>query len=94
MSTSKNTALKSAIAQDRRIVALSERWVFIGDYHAAENGKPAYLTDASCIRAWGTKAGLGEIALRGPTKETVLDPSGTVVLEQGSVLFCLLCTFS
>ena len=86
--TTTKTALK-----DRRIIALAERWVFIGDYHAAEDGKPAYLTDASCIRTWGTKAGLGEIALRGPTPDTNLDPCGTLVIEQSSVLFSLLCTY-
>ena len=86
------TATKTAL-NDRRIIALSERWVFIGDYHAAENGKPAYLTDASCIRAWGTKAGLGEIALRGPTPTTKLDPCGTLIIEQSNVLFSLLCTY-
>lgn len=78
---------------DRRIIALSERWVFIGDYHAATDTTPAHLTDASCIRTWGTTAGLGEIALRGPTAVTVLDPCGTLVIEQQNVIFSLLCTY-
>lgn len=77
----------------KRIVVLRERWCFIGEWHDAEDTKPAYLTDASCIRIWGTTAGLGEIAVNGPTKDTVLDFSGTVVLAPESLLFSLTCTF-
>ena len=35
------------------------------------------LTDARCIRRWGTTKGLGEL-VNGPTRETALDPAGTV----------------
>lgn len=79
-------------AKDRRIVVLSERWVFIGDYHAATATAPAHLTDASCIRLWGTTAGLGEIALRGPTERTVLDPCGILLLDNpAAVLYTIPC---
>jgi hypothetical protein len=78
--------------KDKRIVVLHAGWVFIGNYHAATATKPAHLTDASNIRAWGTVAGLGEIALRGPTKTTVLDPVGIVLLDYpGSVLYTIPC---
>lgn len=76
----------------KRIVVIKERWCLIGEWHDAAKGKPAYLTDASCIRVWGTTAGLGELAMSGPTKETKLDFCGTVVIEPDSVLFSLLCT--
>ena len=76
------------------IVALSERWVFIGQYHAATTTAPAYLSDASCVRAWGTTQGLGEIALKGPTKSTVLDPCGVLLLDNAkAVLFSIPCTY-
>lgn len=81
---------KSTAPQDLRIVALSERWVFIGNYHAATDTEPAYLTETSCIRVWGTVAGLGEIALRGPTPKTVLDACGTLVISSVP-LFMLKC---
>lgn len=77
---------------ERRIVALKERWVFIGEYHAATKTTKAKLTDASCIRRWGTTKGLGELALKGPTKDTVLDPCGEVILEPEAVLFSLICS--
>lgn len=80
--------------KDTRIVALSERWVFIGTYHAATDKTPAYLSDASCIREWGTSAGLGEIAMTGPTPKTKLDPCGILVLDNpAAILFTLRCTY-
>ena len=78
--------------KDKRIVVLSLGWVFIGDYHPADGAKPAHLTDASNVRKWGTTAGLGELALKGPTKDTVLDPCGVLVLDNpGAVLYTLRC---
>lgn len=77
---------------DKRIVVVQSGWVFIGEYHAAQGATPAYINDASCIRTWGTTRGLGEIALNGPTKSTVLEPCGVVVLDSPqSVLFTLQC---
>lgn len=77
---------------DKRIVALEGRWVFIGDYHAATETAPAHLTDAACVRVWGTTAGLGELALNGPTNSTKLDPCGVLVLDNpGAVLFTIKC---
>jgi hypothetical protein len=82
------------IGNDIRIIALSERFVFIGDYHEAKDGRPAYVTDCYNIRQWGTTAGLGEIALKGPTENTVLDACGMMVLDNpGAVLFTFKCTF-
>ena len=80
--------------KDKRIVCLAERWVFIGDYHASTKTEKTYLSDASCIRLWGTTKGLGEIALKGPTKSTVLDYCGDVVLEPAAVVFHLRCTYA
>ena len=77
---------------DKRIVVLQAGWVFIGQYHAAVGTKPAHLTDANNIRVWGTTAGLGEIAIKGPTKDTVLDPVGIVLLDTPtSILFTIPC---
>jgi hypothetical protein len=77
---------------DKRIVVLQAGWVFMGDYHPASGTKPAHLTDASCVRKWGTTAGLGELALKGPTKETVLDPCSVLVLDNPqAVLYTIKC---
>ena len=79
-------------APDKRIVVIQSGWVFIGNYHAATPEKPAHLTEASNIRSWGTTAGLGEIALHGPTKNTVLHPVGIVLLDSpANILFTIQC---
>jgi hypothetical protein len=91
MATTKTTA---SATKDRRIVVLTERWVFIGDYHKATETAPAHLTDASCIRAWGTTGGLGEIALKGPTKSTVLDACGILLLDNpAAIVMTIPCAY-
>ena len=87
--------MSKVINHNKRIVVLQAGWVFIGNYHAATpepNAKPAYITEAFNIRVWGTTAGLGEIALNGPTKDTALDPCGIVLLDTpANVLFTIPC---
>lgn len=80
--------------KEKRIVVLINGWVFIGMWNEAAENKPAYLTEAANVRRWGTTAGLGELALNGPTKETVLDPCGIVLFNNPSaILFTHPCTF-
>ena len=55
----------------KRIVIAQRGWVFVGD--VAIDGDEVSITNASCIRRWGTTKGLGELAERGPLAETVLD---------------------
>jgi hypothetical protein len=90
----KATAYLTNPVPQRTIVALSERFVFMGDYTPATDTTPAFLTNAMNIRAWGTTAGLGEIALKGPTPSTELDDCGIVVIPNGTaILFTLVCSF-
>ena len=84
--------VKPTGSPDKRIVVLQAGWVFIGNYYPAYGAKPAYLTEAHNIRIWGTTAGLGEIALKGPTSNTVLDPVGIVLLDTpAAILFTIPC---
>ena len=88
------TKTAATASKDRRIIVLSSGWVFMGEYHEATPNAPAFVTEAQNIRKWGTTAGLGEIALRGPTKETQLDPVGLLLLDNAqSVLFTIKCTY-
>lgn len=75
----------------KRIYVLQNRWVLIGDVHL--NEREVRLTDASVIRVWGTTKGLGEIALKGPTEKTQLDPCGTTTIPHNAVLFSIDCTY-
>ncbi len=73
----------------KRIYVLTGRWVLIGE--TAFQDSHVRLTDASVIRRWGTTKGLGQIALEGPQKETVLDACGTVTFPVSAILFSIDC---
>ena len=69
----------------KQIVILQRGWVVVGDL-AKGKGPEQELLDASVIRIWGTKKGLGEIALNGPTPTTILDACGTVRFHEMAVV--------
>lgn len=71
-----------------RILVLQRGWVAVGKFSQA--GEQVTLENASVIRRWGTTKGLGEL-LTGPTKETVLDPCGTLRVHALAVIFSLEC---
>lgn len=62
---------------DYKIVVLQRGWVMVGKME--RNGSECKLHQASVIRNWGTTKGLGEIAINGPTKDTILDKCGGIV---------------
>jgi hypothetical protein len=74
----------------RGIFVLDRGWVLTGftrDYHPYGT-----ITDAAVIRLWGTNAGLGQLAERGPTERTILDPLGVVWVPQHAIIFYLACS--
>ena len=71
----------------KQIVIAQRGWIFIGDVE--RSGDDVTITDAKCIRRWGTTKGLGEIAKSGPSKSTVLDDMGTVRLHALAVVASL-----
>lgn len=76
------------------IVVVESGFVFLaGKVEQGSQSDEWKLHDASVIREWGTTAGLGEIALHGPTTKTVLDYCGTPTVPKGKVLFRLPCTY-
>lgn len=74
----KGTA-SNRLAQDgQKVIAILQRgWIFVGDY--SQTGDIARLENASCIRRWGTKNGIGELALNGPLSENA--PNGPTILD-------------
>jgi hypothetical protein len=69
----------------RLVIAILDRgWIFVG--RATESPSAVTLENADCIRRWGTSAGIGELALKGPQRETRLDPAGTVTVPRSSVI--------
>lgn len=73
----------------KEIVVVQAGWVLIGDVEEVDGG--LHLANASIIRSWGTKSGLGEIALTGVTKTTILDYAGDVKVPVTSALLRIAC---
>ena len=77
--------------ENKRIIIVQQGWVFVGNVTESEDGRTLLVDDAHVIRVWGTKHGLGEIALNGPTSETVLEFCGRLQLERVAVLGRIKC---
>lgn len=58
------------------VVVVDRGFVYVGQTEIDE--KWCIIREARNIRYWGTKNGLGELALNGPLPETKLDACGTV----------------
>lgn len=56
----------------KEIVVLQRGWVVVGDV-AEDTDNLVRLENAAVVRRWGTSAGLGELAAKGPRPNTVLD---------------------
>ena len=69
----------------RQIVVLQRGWIMVGDVERV--GSEFVISDASVIRRWGTTNGLGQLALAGPTENTVLDAVGTSYAHELTVVF-------
>ena len=70
----------------KQIVVLQRGWVVVGDVNKVDD--ELVIEDASVIRVWGTKKGLGEL-VGGPTGKTILDKAGTITVHQSAVVFLL-----
>lgn len=81
----------------RAIVVVEAGWVFLAEAvtpEVAYGVLPALtLKSASVIRVWGTSAGLGQIALKGVTKDTILDFTGTITVPHSKVIAIIPCTY-
>ncbi|MCK5373764.1 MAG: hypothetical protein KAJ40_00620 [Alphaproteobacteria bacterium] len=60
----------------KQILILQRGWIVVGDVR--KEGNYFISENTSVIRSWGTKKGIGEIALNGPTSTTKLDPCGVL----------------
>lgn len=66
------------------IAILDRGWVFVG--RVTEQPGSVSIDHADCVRRWGTKRGIGQLALNGPTRETKLDPAGTVTVPRTAIV--------
>ena len=72
-----------------KICVLERGWVLVGNLD--KDGDEYFLTNAKCIRNWGTSEGLGELALKGPLPETKLDKMPLVRFHKNQLIFTINC---
>jgi hypothetical protein len=77
------------VEHEIKIVILQRGWVFVGRF--VKKGEDCQLTNAFNIRRWGTSAGLGELAAKGPQSETKLDKVGTVSFHELTTVAMIDC---
>ncbi len=58
------------------IIVCDRGFVLAGVVSQGPNPLTIVIDKCQCVRRWGTTRGLGQLALEGPTSETVLDPEG------------------
>lgn len=56
----------------KQIVILDRGFVYVGDVTVEDDW--VTVRNGANVRRWGTQKGLGELASKGPTKSTELDP--------------------
>ena len=79
------------LSKDIRIVILQRGWVAVGRF--SKEGQDCKLENASIIRIWGTKNGLGEL-ISGPLPTTILDIYGTMRFHELAIVATLDCEAS
>lgn len=74
---------------DKRIVILQRGWIFAGEFH--QDGSKCWLTDAYNVERWGTTEGLGELAIKGPLKDTRLRKTPEVTFHEMTIVATIKC---
>jgi hypothetical protein len=72
-----------------QIVIGQRGWVWVG--RTSTEDEQVTITDARCIRRWGTTGGLAQLANDGPQTGTTLEPACTVRLHQLTVVATIDC---
>lgn len=80
---------KEYTASPVQIVVLNRGWIVVGNVQ--EVGSKTIIQNASVIRNWGTKNGLGELALNGKLPETKLDSCPDITVETCNVVLVMNC---
>ena len=72
-----------------KICVLNRGWILVG--HLEKDGDEFILVNGSVIRRWGTTTGLGELAIKGPLPETILDKSPLIKFNKSQLIFTISC---
>lgn len=72
-----------------KICVLERGWVLVGILE--KDGDEYLLLKGNVIRRWGTTKGLGQLAIEGPTSETILDAIPLAKFNKNQLIFTLNC---
>ena len=75
---------KKSVLRGAAIVVADRGFVYVGNITIEEDF--CLVERAHNIRRWGTDKGLGQLALRGPQENTILDECGTVRIPLRAVI--------
>lgn len=71
------------------IAVLDRGFVYVG--RCSLDGGFLTVTEARCVRRWGTSGGLGELAQKGPQSGTKLDDACTVRAPMTALIHLIDC---
>lgn len=72
-----------------KIAVLDRGFVYAGLCHTEDGA--LVITNAQNIRRWGTTAGLGQLAMKGPQANTKMDAAGTVHVPLTALVHLIDC---
>jgi len=73
------------------IHVLNNHWCIISSNPIKEDHESLTIEDAFVIRRWGTTAGIGQLALSGVRKETILDKQPRTKIYKNEITFSIEC---
>lgn len=74
----------------KHIVILQRGWIVVGDFW--QSGTQCKIDNGFVVRRWGTSQGLGELAMKGPLAETILDPIPETTFHELTVVAKIKCS--
>jgi hypothetical protein len=81
------SSIKNSKPTTKQIAVLDRGWIVVGDI--SKSGDYLNIDNASVIRRWGTKLGLGQLAEEGPKPETTLDSCPSCQVHKLSVVMLM-----
>lgn len=72
-----------------QIIIAERGWIYVGKI--TREGDQVVIREARNVRRWGTTGGLGELALKGALRDTVLDYYGVVRIHVLAVCGAIEC---
>lgn len=81
--------IREQTSNDIRIAILHRGFVYVGRFE--QDGPNCVLKNAYNVRRWGTTAGLGELAEKGPLNKTKLDKCPNVRFHELGVINFIDC---